>query len=1013
MQYKQYTILHDGISFTYLSSLTKPNASMKNLSIFLFVLTLIACSPSKTVSDLKQSQPINTPKNILTEQGKEYQSYEGDPAQARIYTLDNGLTVYLSQNKDKPRIQTYFAVRAGSKNDPSDATGLAHYLEHMLFKGTHEMGTQNWEEEQIILEEIAELYETLRKTQDETLRKEIYKQIDQKSQEAAKLAVPNEYDKLISGLGAKGTNAYTSLERTVYTNDIPSNELDRFLKIESARFRTLVLRLFHTELETVYEEFNRAQDNDFRKVYYEMMRQLFKKHPYGTQTTIGKGEHLKNPSMKKIHEYFNQYYKPNNTALILVGDLDYDKTIALVKKYYGDWNPGEIPQFSFEKEEPISQPVEITKIGPDAERIAIAFRFDGYHNADDMNKLKLMDYILNNGQAGLIDLNLVQSQKVLNAGSYTSINHDYSWHQFYGQPREGQTLEHLKQLILGEIERIKKGDFEDWILPAIIKDLKLNQMKRYESNRGRAGAFVDAFIMHDDWKSYNTRIEQMAKLTKQDIVDFANKYYKDNYIVIYKKTGEDKDALRLEKPPITPLNIDRSKESEYAKYIKSLPETRLQPVFLDFQKDINKSLHADGLDIYHIPNKTNQLFSLFYILDIGSNHNQKLALAISYLPYLGTSRYTAEELKKEFFKLGLNYDVFSGEDRIYVSLSGLQESMEQGVELFEHLLQDVQVNVEAYQNLVKDIIKERKDDKLNKNVILWGGLTNYAIYGKDNPFTYEIPQKQLEKINPVSLVSYIKQLNNYKHKIFYYGPDFEDARRILNTHHRYFKGAIAIPEAKNFVEQPIEQNEVLFVDYDMVQTQFILLAKDVPYQTELKAASSVFQEYFGSGLSSIVFQEIREAKALAYSAFSMFTTPSKPDKSHYLMAFVGTQTDKMPEALDAMVKLLNNMPKAPVQFNAALDAVKKKIETDRITKSSIFWTMENAKRLGLDYDIRKKIYEDLQNFTIDDLADFFEKHIKGKNYKLLVIGKESKLDIDKLKKFGAFKKLTLEELYGY
>ncbi len=989
---------------------------MKNLSFLLFFALLFACSSSKSTTD-HSTTTVDPSTDIITAADtpkKEYASYEGDPAQARIYTLDNGLTVYLSQNKDKPRIQTYFAVRAGSKNDPADATGLAHYLEHMLFKGTHQMGTQNWEAEAIILQQISDLYEKLRSTTDTLLRKEIYAQIDQKSQEASKLAVPNEYDKLISSLGAKGTNAYTSLERTVYTNDIPSNELERFLKIESARFRTLVLRLFHTELETVYEEFNRAQDSDFRKVYYEMMRQLFKKHPYGTQTTIGTGEHLKNPSMVKIHQYFDTYYKPNNTALILVGDIDYDETIALVKKYYGDWQPGEIPEFSFEKEDPISQPVEITKTGPDAERLAISFRFDdGYPNAEDMVKLEMTDMILNNGEAGLIDLNLVQSQKVLSAGSYTNIQHDYAWHQFYGQPRQGQTLQQVKELILEQIEKIKRGEFEDWIISAIIKDFKLNEMRRYESNRGRANAFVDAFIMRAPWKEYNTRLQLMEKLTKQDIVDFANKYYGDNYIVIYKTTGKDEDALRLKKPSITPLEIDRTKESEYAKMIKSLPETRLKPIFLDFEKDIQRTKTADGLDFYYIDNKTNELFSLYYILDIGSDHDQKLALAIDYLPYLGTDKYTAEELKKEFFKLGLSYNVFAGSDKIYVYLSGLQESMEEGIQLFEHLLSNAEADIPAYQNLVKDIIKERKDAKLNKSNILWGGLMNYAKYGPDNPFTYMIPDQQLQKINPVSLIAKIKSISGYRHKLFYYGPDIQSTQRIVNTWHQYHKGMVAIPQAKKFVEQDIHQNEVFFVDYDMVQTQFVLLSKDEKYNNDLSTPASVFREYFGSGLSSIVFQEIREAKALAYSAFSTFTTPSKPDESHYVLGFIGTQTDKMPEALDAIMQLLQEMPKAPVQFEAAVDAVKKKIETDRITKSSIFWSIESARRMGLNFDNRSKIYKELQDFDYEDLARFFDQHIKGKKYRLLVIGKKSDLDMDALKNFGTLKEVSLEELFGY
>lgn len=291
------------------------NSSLfKFLSLILIGLAFAACE-----SNEQQGESQYT-----------YESVDGDPFGLRLYTLDNGLKVYISENHKEPRIQTNIAVRTGSKQDPADATGLAHYLEHMLFKGTSKLGALNWEEEQVLLQEISDQYELLRATKDSAERKHIYHVIDSISGVAATLVASNEYDKLLSSLGAQGTNAYTSNERTVYINDIPSNELEKWLAIESERFSELVLRLFHTELEAVYEEFNRTQDSDYRQAYYKLMDLLFPTHPYGQQTTIGTGEHLKNPSMEKIHAYFKDRYVPNNMAIILAGDLDPEKTIAMV-----------------------------------------------------------------------------------------------------------------------------------------------------------------------------------------------------------------------------------------------------------------------------------------------------------------------------------------------------------------------------------------------------------------------------------------------------------------------------------------------------------------------------------------------------------------------------------------------------------------------------------------------------------------------------------------------------------
>ncbi|MDZ7612972.1 MAG: pitrilysin family protein [Flavobacteriaceae bacterium] len=282
---------------------------------------------------------VDTPDSSVTlktdKNGFSYEEVNNDPSGLRLYTLENGLKVYLSQNSDEPKIQTYVAVRAGSNYDPAETTGLAHYLEHMLFKGTSEFGTQDWGKEKILLDSISKLYELHRLEKDPLKKKEIYRQIDKVSFEASGFAIANEYDKMSGSMGAQETNAHTWFEETVYHNKIPQNELEKWAKMESDRFDELVLRLFHTELEAVYEEFNMGQDSDFRKKYMAMLEGLFPNHPYGQQTTIGTSEHLKNPSLVAIHDYFEKYYVPGNMAVVLVGNLDFDKTIQLISDTFG------------------------------------------------------------------------------------------------------------------------------------------------------------------------------------------------------------------------------------------------------------------------------------------------------------------------------------------------------------------------------------------------------------------------------------------------------------------------------------------------------------------------------------------------------------------------------------------------------------------------------------------------------------------------------------------------------
>lgn len=234
---------------------------MKKIAVFLplaFLLFVIGCTPKKD----KYA----------------YVTVPNDPTNGRIYTLPNGLTVYISQYSAEPRIQTLVATKAGSKFDPHDATGLAHYLEHMLFKGTSHYGTEEYTKEKPLLDEIDTLFEHYRHIPmtDTTARNPMYHKIDSVSYLASHFAIANEYDKMMTAIGARGTNAFTSVEQTVFQEDIPSNELEPWLQIESDRFTDPVMRLFHTELEAVYEEKNRNLDNDDEKAYEAQNAMLFK-----------------------------------------------------------------------------------------------------------------------------------------------------------------------------------------------------------------------------------------------------------------------------------------------------------------------------------------------------------------------------------------------------------------------------------------------------------------------------------------------------------------------------------------------------------------------------------------------------------------------------------------------------------------------------------------------------------------------------------------------------------------
>ena len=944
---------------------------------------------------------------------KAYETVENDPTNTRIYTLDNGLKVYLSVNEEAPRVQTSIAVRAGSKNDPSTATGLAHYLEHMLFKGTDVYGTLDFSKEGPLLLEIDSLYEMYRGTTDEAARKELYAQIDSVSQVASTFAIANEYDKMVSEMGAKGTNAYTSQEETVYINDIPTNQLEKWLNLEAERFRSPQLRLFHTELEAVYEEKNRSLDSDGSITFETLMSNLFPTHQYGQQTTIGTIDHLKNPSLTEIKKYFNTYYVPNNMAICLAGDFNPDSVIVLIKDKFGSFESKEVPTFEVAQEAPIKAAIIKEVTGPDAEFMYMAYRFDGVDSRESQ-MIQLCDMILANSTAGIIDLNLNQAQAVQRASSFTYILTDYSAHMLTGSPKEGQTLEEVKDLLLAQIDSLKAGAFPDWLPEACINDLKLGRVRQFDNNRGRTSMMVDAFVQRRDWAEAVNEIDALKKFTKEDIMNFAKENYNDNYVAVYKKNGEKTNDVAVVKPEITPVNVNREDASPFLTELTGMKFDPIQPRFLDYEKDINETELANGATVRTVKNETNGLFSLYYLFDMGKNNNSKIDLALEYLPFLGTSKYSPSEIQQEFYKIGCDFSVFANDERSYVIMTGLDENFDKGIKLFEHLLADAKPEEEALKNMVSNVLKSRSDAKLNKGNILFGAMQSYAQYGTNSPYKNILSEEELNNLNAEELVGQIKDLTNFEHRVLYFGPKSEEELvAALNENHKMPESMKAIPPAKEFVEQENEGTNVYVVDYDMKQAEIMMLSKKEMYNPKTVAAAAIFNEYFGGGMGSIVFQEMRESKALAYSVYSVYRSPGDSSKSHYTMAYIGTQADKLAEAMAGMTDLLNNMPESEKSFELAKKAAIEKIRTERITKASKIFDYETALKRGVDHDLRKDIYDAIPNMTMDDLKAFHQEYIKGGQYNIMVIGKKEGLNMAALKNYGPVSMLTLEDVFGY
>ncbi len=474
----------------------------------------------------------------------EFKTVENDPLQTKMYTLPNGLKIFMTVNKDQPRIQTYIAVRVGGKNDPAETTGLAHYFEHLMFKGTKQFGTSDYAAEEPMLDRIEQLFETYRHTTDSVERRRIYREIDSVSYEASKIAIPNEYDKLMSAIGANGTNAYTSYDVTCYVEDIPSNQIENWAKIQADRFENPVIRGFHTELETIYEEKNMSLTKDNRKVYEKLLTALYPSHPYGTQTVLGTQENLKNPSITNVKNYHKQWYVPNNMAIALSGDFDPDYMVDVIEKYFGHLKPAyDFNRPGLPKEKPFTTPQKVEILGPEAEYISLAWRTPEAAN-EDANALHVLDYVMSNGSTGILDLNVNLPQRVLNAGGYVMDMADAGAYVMIAMPKAGQTLDEAKDILLEQVAKLRNGDFSEDFIKAVTANLKLEQQKALTSNSSRANYYVDAFVNGVEWADQVAEYNNLENVTKADVVAAANKYLGDNnYVAIYKRQGDRKSVV--------------------------------------------------------------------------------------------------------------------------------------------------------------------------------------------------------------------------------------------------------------------------------------------------------------------------------------------------------------------------------------------------------------------------------------------------------------------------------------
>lgn len=976
----------------------------------LSLLTLVACSDTG-------SSPVESAENMTAQPSETADpgyrrvnsANENDPLNAHIFELDNGLRVYLTENHEEPRFYAEIAVRAGSKHDPADGTGLAHYLEHLLFKGNQNLGSLDYAAEKPHLDRIVELYEEHHGETDPARRAELYAQINAEAQLAAQYSVPNEIDKVYNSMGGTALNAHTWYEETVYKVGLPSNRLQQWAEIESDRFIDPVFRLFHTELETVYEEKNRTLDNKDRLIGTAIDEMLYKVHPYGQQPTIGTVEHLKNPSLVYIQNYFDTYYVPNNMAIFMSGDIDIEETIALISEKFSRWEPKPVPEVGPWEEEPLQGAERRTVSYPGEEQVQLAFRTAGNGSADK-EALILLDMILDNRTAGLINLNLNQQQLVAGAGSSPLFLNDAGSQNLYGIPKQDQTLEEVEQLLLDQLEIIKNGEFEEWIIPAIINDFKKNEKAGLEFNQSRVSMMRDSFIQGTEWEYHVAELDRMSQLSKQDVVDVANKYFGNDYVAVYRVDGPN-EIPAVEKPQIDPVVIDSSLQSEFAAQILAMEVEEIEPTYVEVDRDYRVVEFADGVQLYYAPNPLNDLFSFSVNIEVGTEENEKLSLAGALMDVAGTTSKTNEELQKEWYQMGTDFRFGAGENSSGIALSGLDEQFEASLALAMDLIKNPSTDEQTLEQMKGILLKSRQDQKSSPPAIS-RALTLYNRYGEESPMLEALTREEIMASTVDELLALPAELLNYKHTLSYTGSmPLEDVVEVLRRQHPISGELADTPDFRFRTAREIADTEVYVVDQKTAQAQVRIEYPDGVYDEDDSVMASIYTNYFGSGMSSVVFQELREARALAYTAGARYAQGSRLNEQNIMLGTIGTQTDKTVDALNAFIDLIDNMPESSERFERSVESLVNRYRTSKITFREVIGAVRSWERLGIEGDPRRERYQELQMASMDDLLNFQQEHVKDRPKLISIVGDLSIIEQEELEQFGTVKQIQIDDLF--
>ncbi len=925
--------------------------------------------------------------------------------------LDNGLTIILNEDHTKKEVFGMLVVKAGAKNDPKDATGMAHYQEHMLFKGTTDLGTSDWEKEKPHNDRIIALYDKLGKTKNDSLRLKIQKEINLESIEAGKYSILNETSSLINQMGGTNLNAGTGWDQTVFYNAFPPNQIERWAELYSNRFMNPVFRAFQSELETVYEEKNMYQDNFITSLIDGFNQKFYTKHPYGQQTIIGTTEHLKNPSLTKMYEFFKTYYVANNMALVLIGDFDTETVLPLLKDKFGKWKSGDLPEKKHYVENEFKGREQVTGKYSPIKMALLGFRTVPEGHIDELPLALFNKLIFNEQGTGTLN-KLAQNGDVMEVEAISMHYQDYGANIFLVIPKLiGQKMRTAENLALKAIHEVRDGAFDESTLEQAKKEMYVSYQLEMENPEIKANSIAQLFLLDKDMADLGAYPDRIKAITKAEVLKVAQKYYGENYLAFYSRMGSPKKE-KLSKPNYEPIKTNSKGVSSFAKKFQDIAELKVEPKFVDFEKDIQSFSIGEGHNLYVAANPKNDIYTSTFIFKVGNLKIKEIELVASLMNRAGTSDMNRDRLQKEFAKIGCTYEFSSDSEQAQVQITGLEKNLDRAYELIGKLIASPLINEDDL-DITADNIKSARKYEREEPAAVGQSLMSYALYGEKSSFIHRVSKKTIKRFKIADFNRIWSRVMAYECAVHYVGRlDGKQVKEMLTKNVTFAAKPIAADQSGYISVNDYQENVIYFVNRkNAIQSNISFLVNGRAFAKEDVPAQEAFNTYFGGGFSGLVLQEIREYRSLAYSAGAWYLSPSHKGLNNFFIGMIGTQADKTLDAMQVFYDIKKNMPEKPERMSFIQPYLAQTCITARPNFREITFSIEAWKNLGYTSDPSILIAEKAKTISFDDITDFYKKNIQNQNIVTMIVGDKSKIDMKKLAKFGKIKFIKEKALY--